>query len=133
MVVAHDKNTGKGCAVKNALRYAVEHGFDALVLLDGDDQHDPNEILQLLVPITNDTADIVIGFRTLNQMPAYRGAVMNYELGLLDLEIGKEKGGQDFIEFPWAYWNVFGFKFNFKIPTSGGQMFRFLGAHVILK
>ena len=30
-----------------------------------------------------------------------------------------------------AYWNIFGF--NFKIPTSGGPMLRFLGAHVILK
>ncbi|NQE52632.1 hypothetical protein C5S29_03485 [ANME-1 cluster archaeon GoMg3.2] len=47
------------------------------------------------------------------------------------LEIGEEK----FVEFPWAYWNVSGFKFNFnlKIPTSGGPMLRFLGAHAILK
>ena len=72
VVVTHDKNTGKGRAVKNALRYAVEHSFDTLVLLDGDGQHDPNEIPQLLVPLTNDSADIVIGFRTFGQMPAYR-------------------------------------------------------------
>jgi len=44
------------------------------------------------------------------------------------LEIGEEKF---FVEFPWAYWNVFGF--NFEIPTAGGPMLRFLGAHVILK
>jgi peptidoglycan/xylan/chitin deacetylase (PgdA/CDA1 family) len=48
----------------------------------------------------------------------------------LDLEVGEEKV-RDFVEFPWAYWNVFGF--NFKIPTSGGPMLRFLGAQVILK
>ncbi len=42
------------------------------------------------------------------------------------LEIGEER---KIVEFPWAYWNVFGFKF--KIPTSGGPMLRFLGAHVI--
>jgi peptidoglycan/xylan/chitin deacetylase (PgdA/CDA1 family) len=48
------------------------------------------------------------------------------------LEIGEEKG-KNFVEFTWAYWNVFGFNFNFKIPTSGGPMLRFLGAHVILK
>ena len=48
----------------------------------------------------------------------------------LDLEVGEEKE-RDFMEFPWAYWKVFGFKF--KIPTSGGPMLRFLGAHVILK
>ena len=71
-VVAHECNRGKGRAVKNALRYAVGHSFDALVLLDGDGQHDPNEIPQLLVPLINDAADIVIGFRTFDQMPAYR-------------------------------------------------------------
>ena len=49
-----------------------EHDFDALVLLDGDGQHDPNEIPLLLVPLTNDVADIVIGFRSFGQMPAYR-------------------------------------------------------------
>ena len=62
----------KGGAVKNALQYAVEHDFDALVLLDGDGQHDPNEIPQLLVPLIKDTADLVIGFRSFGQMPAYR-------------------------------------------------------------
>jgi len=71
-VVAHEANKGKGRAVKNTLRYAVEHSFDALVLLDGDGQHDPNEISQLLVPLINDAADLVIGFRTFDQMPAYR-------------------------------------------------------------
>ena len=49
-----------------------EHGFDTLVLLDGDGQHDPNEIPKLLVPLTKDAADIVIGFRSFGQMPAYR-------------------------------------------------------------
>jgi hypothetical protein len=44
---------------------------------------------------------------------------------------GLEIWEQKFVEFPWAYWNVF--CFNFKIPTSGGPMLRFLGAHVILK
>ena len=72
VVVSHDKNTGKGRAVKNALRYALEHDFDVLVLLDGDGQHDPNEIPQMLLPLTNDAADLVVGFRSFGQMPAYR-------------------------------------------------------------
>ena len=42
------------------------------MLLDGDGQHDPNEIPQLLVPLTKDAADLVIGFRSFGQMPAYR-------------------------------------------------------------
>ena len=44
------------------------------------------------------------------------------------LEIGEEKE-RNFVEFPWPCWDVFGFK----IPTAGGPMLRFLGAHVILK
>jgi peptidoglycan/xylan/chitin deacetylase (PgdA/CDA1 family) len=50
---------------------------------------------------------------------------------------GLEIGEENFFEFPWSYWNVFGFNFEFnfkfKIPTSGGPMLRFLGARVILK
>jgi len=71
-VVSHGVNKGKGRAVKTSLKYAVEHGFDALVLLDGDGQHDPDEIPQLLEPISRDAADLVIGFRSFSQMPFYR-------------------------------------------------------------
>ncbi|CAD6493423.1 MAG: hypothetical protein LAKADJCE_00502 [Candidatus Argoarchaeum ethanivorans] len=41
VVVSHEVNRRKGSAVRTSLGYAVEHGFDALVLLDGDGQHDP--------------------------------------------------------------------------------------------
>jgi len=72
VVVSHGVNRGKGRAVKTSLGYAVEHGFDALVLLDGDGQHDPGELPRLLEPILNDVADLVIGFRSFGQMPVYR-------------------------------------------------------------
>jgi glycosyltransferase involved in cell wall biosynthesis len=72
VVVSHGVNKGKGSAVRTSLGYAVEHGFDALVLLDGDGQHDPGEIPSLLEPILNDAADLVIGFRSFGQMPFYR-------------------------------------------------------------
>lgn len=63
---------GKGAAIKTALKYATEGEFDALVLLDGDGQHDPNQIPLLIQLLQDDTADVVIGFRELNQMPRYR-------------------------------------------------------------
>ena len=59
-------------------------GFDALVLLDGDGQHDPGEISGLLEPVLNDAADLVIGFRSSGQMPFYRrfgSAVLNHVTG----------------------------------------------------
>ena len=42
------------------------------------------------------------------------------------LEPGENR---DFVEFPWAYYNIG----RFKIPTSGGPMLRFLGARMMLK
>jgi glycosyltransferase involved in cell wall biosynthesis len=48
VVVSHGVNKGKGSAVRTSLGYAAEHGFDALVLLDGDGQHDPGGIPGLL-------------------------------------------------------------------------------------
>ena len=80
VVVSHGVNKGKGSAVRTSLGYAAEHRFDALVLLDDDGQHDPGEIPRLLEPMTtstpealsNDAADLVIGFRSFGQMPFYR-------------------------------------------------------------
>ena len=72
VVISHEQNKGKGAAVKSALHYAAANGFDALVLLDGDGQHDPDQIPELLQPIQDGTADIVIGYREFKQMPRYR-------------------------------------------------------------
>ena len=59
MVVSHGVNRGKGSAVSTSLGYAAEHGFDALVLLDGDGQHDPGEIPGLLEPMTTSTPKVL--------------------------------------------------------------------------
>ncbi|MEA2004260.1 MAG: glycosyltransferase [archaeon] len=48
VVVSHGVNKGKGSAVRTSLGYAAEHGFDALVLLDGDGQHDPGRFRNFL-------------------------------------------------------------------------------------
>ena len=72
VLVSHGMKLGKGAGVKTSLRYAVEHGAEALVLLDGDGQHDPDEIPELLKPILNNAADLVIGYRSLTQMPLLR-------------------------------------------------------------
>ena len=71
-VISHGTRKGKGQGIKNALKYAVEHNYDCLVFMDGDGQHNPGEIPLLIEPILADTADLVIGFRTFDQMPFYR-------------------------------------------------------------
>ena len=62
-VLSIGKNTGKANAIRTGLRKC--HGFDAVVLLDADLQHCPEEIPRLLEEIKNG-ADLCIGSRFLN-------------------------------------------------------------------
>ena len=56
-------NLGIGAAVQTGFRYALEHGYDVAVRLDGDGQHDARELSKLLAPLERDEADVVTGSR----------------------------------------------------------------------
>jgi glycosyltransferase involved in cell wall biosynthesis len=73
-VVRHERNVGYGGALSSLFERAREIDPDAMVILDADLQHDPNDIPKILSPILNGEVDIVIGSRTLNEsnMPRYR-------------------------------------------------------------
>ena len=66
VVIVHEGNQGKGVAVRSGLTWAVEHGAEAVVLLDGDGQHRPDEIQTLLRPVLDGDADVVVGSRFLH-------------------------------------------------------------------
>jgi glycosyltransferase involved in cell wall biosynthesis len=56
-------NLGIGGAVQTGFRYAWEEGYDIVVRVDGDGQHDPAQLAQVLAPVLADEADIVVGSR----------------------------------------------------------------------
>ena len=60
-------NLGIGGAVQAGYRYAMQHGFDIAIQVDGDDQHDPFEIQRLLSPIVEGRADMTVGSRWLGR------------------------------------------------------------------
>ena len=73
----HRVNRGYGGALKSLFRIAREMDADALVVLDSDGQHNPEDIPKLLEPIISEEADFVIGSRFIDggggeDMPAYR-------------------------------------------------------------
>ncbi|MFA5944708.1 MAG: glycosyltransferase family 2 protein [Candidatus Thermoplasmatota archaeon] len=72
-VLRHPQNQGKGAAYSTLWRHAVINDFDALVVIDGDGQHDPDEI-PLLVARLEAGDDFVIGARwgDATQMPLWR-------------------------------------------------------------
>jgi glycosyltransferase involved in cell wall biosynthesis len=73
-VVRHAANEGPGMAYKRCLEAARARDADVLVTLDGDGQHDPQELPRLLEPLLAAEADLVIGSRFLEdyQIPRYR-------------------------------------------------------------
>jgi glycosyltransferase involved in cell wall biosynthesis len=62
-VYRNEKNKGYGGNQKYAYRYAIEHGFDVVVMLHGDAQYAPEKISFLLEPFEKDEADMVFGSR----------------------------------------------------------------------
>ncbi|MFN7210656.1 MAG: glycosyltransferase family 2 protein [Aggregatilineales bacterium] len=61
--VIRQPNGGKAAALNNGLAAAQARNAAAVVLLDGDGQHNPNDIPRLLEPIQRGAADLVVGSR----------------------------------------------------------------------
>lgn len=66
IVVAHPFNMGYGVAIQTGYKYALAHDYDYLVQIDGDGQHDPGHIPELLEVVRNGKADFVLGSRFLS-------------------------------------------------------------------
>lgn len=62
-VLSHKANRGLGAAVRTGLTAARNAGADVCVKFDADLQHDPDDIVALIQPIAEDSADIVYGNR----------------------------------------------------------------------
>ncbi len=72
-VVNQPVNKGYGEAIQSCFQAGKD--ADVLVIIDGDGQHDPDEIPSLLEPILRGEADLVVGSRFLSKdhtVPGYR-------------------------------------------------------------
>jgi len=75
VVHQHDQNRGYGAAIHSAFAKGRELKADVLVILDGDGQHDPEDIPNLVRPVVDGEADVVVGSRFLGEgrrPPFYR-------------------------------------------------------------
>src|SRR5206468_2050004 len=63
IVIAHLCNLGYGRAIQTAVLYAERAGYDRLVTLDADGQHDPAQVAALLTEFDTGRWDLLIGSR----------------------------------------------------------------------
>ena len=71
-VIRQVPNAGKGAALRAGFRYALDRGYAAVVTLDADGQHDPDEIPAFLDAFRERRPELVIGKRAFDEMPAIR-------------------------------------------------------------
>ena len=83
-VLQQRPNAGKGAALRAGLRWALQVGYDGVITLDGDGQHDAAEIPAFLAAfgpgnaggkagaIVGGRPDLVVGRRDFSRMPAAR-------------------------------------------------------------
>ncbi|HOT45978.1 MAG TPA: glycosyltransferase family 2 protein [Spirochaetota bacterium] len=62
-ILRHKINQGLGAAIRTGLTAADKDGADIVIKFDADLQHDPNDIVELIKPILEDSADVVYGNR----------------------------------------------------------------------
>ena len=66
VVLSHKKNQGYGAAISTLFDYARKENAQIMVTIDGDSQHDPNQIPLLIDALTTHNVDVVIGSRFLD-------------------------------------------------------------------
>jgi glycosyltransferase involved in cell wall biosynthesis len=88
IVLRQHPNAGKGAALRAGFRHALAQDVAAVVTLDADGQHDPDEIPQFLDAFAARRAELIIGRRDPRQMPGVRhvsnvlgGAILAVALG----------------------------------------------------
>ena len=73
-VISHQKRKGKGAALSTGLSYLLSSNYEFVITLDGDGQHNPDEIPKFLNAGKDKKVGIVVGFRkrSLKNMPLDR-------------------------------------------------------------
>lgn len=73
------KNKGKGASLKAGFRYALNKGYEAIITMDGDGQHSPEDIHKFIEKANNPEVDMLVGNRMSfsKEMPLVRWITNN--------------------------------------------------------
>ncbi|MFQ5897597.1 MAG: glycosyltransferase family 2 protein [Candidatus Methylomirabilia bacterium] len=78
-------NMGYGVTLQTGYKYALREGYDCVVQLDGDGQHEPADIPALLEVIKRGEADVALGSRFLGGSLYRAGIARRIGIGLFSL------------------------------------------------
>jgi len=75
IVISHETNLGYGAAISTLFDYCRKNNAEIMVTLDGDGQHNPDQVPDLINVMLKHSVDVVIGSRSLKDdtdLPSYR-------------------------------------------------------------
>lgn len=81
-VLRHPFNLGIGGSVQTGLKFADRQGYDYVLRMDGDGQHDPVQLARLLSAVQSGAADVAVGSRFLNGSEPSMGVTPMRRLGI---------------------------------------------------
>ena len=90
-VVSLPFNVGVGGAMRTAFLYAHRHGYDALVQVDADGQHDPADLDRVLDGLS--AADVVVGTRFHPESMYFVGGPRRWAMVLLSKALSRMNRG----------------------------------------
>lgn len=90
IVLPQVANAGKGAALRAGIACALERGAEAIVTLDGDGQHDPDEIPLFLGAHERTGVQLVVGRRDFRSMPPVRRISNTVGRMLISVAVGRD-------------------------------------------
>lgn len=75
VILVHEKNRGYGGNQKTCYKEALRRSADIVIMIHPDFQYDPRYVPQIIEPIRDGSADIVLGSRFLSSNPRKGGMV----------------------------------------------------------
>lgn len=90
-VVKHPTNMGKGVAVGSGFKYACDHGYDAVITMDADGQHDPAELPKFIEAYVRTGIPVLVGNRMFDPtcMPFVRRCTNQFMSWMLSRAMGQ--------------------------------------------
>ncbi len=63
LILRHERNLGKGASLRTGFDRVLKEGYDAVITMDGDGQHDPRDIPRFIEKAEGSSAGIILGDR----------------------------------------------------------------------
>lgn len=85
VVISHTEKKGKGVSLRDGFAYAVDHGFDGIIAMDGDGQHHVDDLETFIVKARQCPDSVISGNRMMHcpNMPFIRRLVNRLMSGMI--------------------------------------------------